>query len=111
MAGNRNLTLNSEKMDVLAVTIAASPVDIRCGAAGTADSAGALLFNEKACTSCYVQIYSGTTIYMAFEKAATAAETSWKLSTTPIPVPVTDLAKLHFIGGSGNEVIQIMWRS
>lgn len=109
--GNRDLTKNSEKLNILAVTIAGTPADIRCGAAGTTDADGAALFTEKQCTSCYVQIYSGSAVYMAFERAATAAATSWKLSTTPIPVPITDLAKLHFIGGSGSEVVQIMWRS
>jgi hypothetical protein len=110
---NRDLIKNSEKINVIAVTIAASPVDIRCGAAGTTDSAGAFLFalGEKFCTSCYVRLYSGTTAYMAFEVAATAAATSWVLSSTPIPVPINDLAKMHFLGASGNEVIQIMYRS
>lgn len=108
--GSRDLTKNSEALDVIAVTIAASPVNIRCGATGTSDSTGAVTFTSKPCVSCLVQIFSGSAIYMAFGKAATAAATSWKLSTTPISVPVTDLTKLNFIGGAGNEVVQIMWR-
>jgi hypothetical protein len=110
---NRNLTINSEKIDIIAVTIASSPVDIRCGAAGTTNIDGAFLFalGEKFCTSCAVRIYSGTNVYMAFERAASAAPTSWVLSSTYMPVPVNDLAKMHFIGGSGSEVIQVMYRS
>ena len=88
------LTVNSSDGGVVIVTIAASPVDISPAA--------------KPCQSCLVSIKTGTTVYMNINAAATSA--SWALSTTPIPVPVQDLSMLHFLGGSGSETIQVLWR-
>lgn len=103
------LNENSGTMDVLSITMAGSAASIRVGAAGTADVAGARLFTELPVRSCYIQMYTGTTGYLAFRKSATAAATSFKFGTTPIPVPVNDLAMLNVIAGN-SEVIQIMYR-
>lgn len=60
------------------------------------------------CRSCLVQQKSGTQVYMNID--ATATSSHWKLSsTTPIPVPIDDVNKLHFIGTAA-DVVQIMYR-
>lgn len=90
----KNLTVNSNDGGVALVTIAGSPADISPSA--------------QPCASCLVQQKSGTQAYMNINAAATTS--SWKLSATaPIPVPVTDLSMLHFIGTAA-DVIQILWR-
>jgi hypothetical protein len=94
MAGNRNLTLNSETGGVQLVTIP-NPA---------ADTAA----TDQTCVSCLVAQKSGTQAYMNISAACTTSH--WKLSTTPIPVPVTNLKDLHFIGTAG-DIIQILWRS
>jgi hypothetical protein len=104
-----DLTENSYGGGVLAVTIAGSPANIRCGTAGTADADGAKLFTVFPVRSCLVQLYSGTGCYLALNRAATAAATSWKIGTTPVAIPIDDLAKLNFIGTAA-DVVQILYR-
>jgi len=110
--GPRDLTENSLKMGVMSYTIQTGPVAGYLGTTGTANGTGSITFTTKPVKSCYIQQYSGTQIYMNFERAATAAATSAKLVSTGgwIPVPVDDLAKLNFIGTAA-DVVQIMWRA
>jgi hypothetical protein len=103
------LNENSYGMGVLAITMAASAASIRAGAAGTTDSAGAKLFTAFPVRSCMIQMYSGTTGHLHFGAAATAAATSFKFGTTPVPIPIDDLAQLNVIAGN-NEVIQLLYR-
>jgi hypothetical protein len=94
MPGNRDLTKNSETGGVQIVTIP-NP------AADTSPTA-------QTCVSCMVAQKSGTQAYMNIGAACTTSH--WKLSTTPIEVPVTNLENLHFIGTAA-DLIQILWRS
>jgi hypothetical protein len=90
----KNLMVNSRDGGVVLVTIAGSPADISPSA--------------QPCQSCLVQQKSGTQAYMDINVAATTS--SWKLSSTsPIPVPITDLSMLHFIGTAA-DVVQILYR-
>jgi hypothetical protein len=105
-----SLTENSPNMRVLSVTIPDPAASVQAGAdSATADSDGAKTFSKMPCRSCLVQQFSGTQTYMAIGRAATAAATSFKLSTTPIAVPIDDVAKLNFIGTAG-DVVQILVR-
>lgn len=64
-------------------------------------------------TSCLVAQKAGTQAYMNFDEAVVpatmATSTDWKLSTTPIPVPVHNLDQLHFSGTAG-DLIMVLWR-
>jgi hypothetical protein len=89
-----DLTQNSNNGGVVIVTIAGSPVDVSPSA--------------QPVVSCLVQQKSGTQVYMNIGAAATTS--SWKLSSTsPIPVPVTNLNLLHFIGTAA-DTVQILYR-
>ena len=91
----KDLIMNSNDGGVVIVTIAGTPADISPAA--------------QACQSCLVGLVTtSNTVYMNINGAATNAK--WKLGSTPIPVPITDLSMLHFLGGSGSEVVQILWR-
>jgi hypothetical protein len=103
------LAENSGSMDVLSITMASTAASIRVGAAGTANVAGAKLFTEFPVRSCMIQMYTGTAGYLAIGKTATAAATSFKFGTTPVPIPINDLALLNVIAGN-SEVIQILYR-
>lgn len=92
---SRDLTQNSNTGGVAIVTIADPAADISPDA--------------QPCLSCLVLQQSGTQAYMNIGTPATA-ETGWKLSSTmTIPVPITNLDKLHFFGTAG-DVVQIVWR-
>jgi hypothetical protein len=105
-----SLTENSPHMIILSVTVPAGPASTRCGEdSATADSAGAKTFDSFPCKSCLIQQYSGTQAFLAIGRDATAAATSWKLSTTPISLPIDDLAKINIIG-TANDVVQIIAR-
>jgi len=96
---SRDLTQNSEIGGVVIVTIPNPAADI------SPDS--------QPCLSCLVQLKSGEG-YMNLNTAVTpatmATTTDWKLSTTVlIPLPITNLNRLHFCGVAGDRV-QIIWR-
>jgi hypothetical protein len=60
------------------------------------------------CIGALVQQNSGTQTYMDVDTAATTS--SWKLSATiPIPVPVSNLNHLTFIGTAG-DLVQILYK-
>jgi hypothetical protein len=89
-----SLIENSPLGGCVIVTIAGTPADISP--------------SSQACQSCLVQQLSGTQAYMNVNAAATTS--TWKLSSTsPISVPVENLAQLHFIGTAADK-IQILWR-
>jgi hypothetical protein len=96
----RDLTENSNAGGVVCVVMPAA------SAATEASS--------QPCRSCLVSQKTGTQVYMQLyadpTSATMATSTDWKLSTIPIPVPVTDIADMHFIG-TENDVVQIMWRN
>lgn len=103
MAGefySRDLTSNSNSGCVVIVTIADPAADISP--------------DDQPCRSCLVQQKSGTQCYMnlntAVIPATMATTTDWKLSsTTPIPLPITNLNQIHLCGTAGDR-IQIIWR-
>lgn len=103
------LNENSNDIGVVAVTIKAGPISTQCGVLGTLVNGESAPFTSKPVRSCLVQVLTGTAVYMAFRRDATATLASWKLSTTPISVPIDDLAKLNFIGAV-NDVVQILYR-
>lgn len=106
-----SLAENSPHMVILAVTIPAGPASIRCGESGTVDSDGAKTFTSFGIRSCKVTKSSGTGIYMAINRDATAAATSVLLPAAPtmLDVDIDDLAKLRFIGTAA-DVVQILAR-
>ena len=96
---NRDLTQNSNTGGVVIVTIPNPAADI------SPDS--------QPCLSCLVRAKSGE-IYMNLDTAVTPATmtstTDWKLSTSILmPLPITNLNRLHFCGVAGDRV-QIIWR-
>jgi hypothetical protein len=99
---------NSSLGGVIAVTLGSA--NIQCGVSGTTDSTGTITFTTFPVRSCLVQQYSGIQVYMNIGVVATAAPTAWKISTSPTPIPIDDLAKLNFIGTSG-DIVQIIWRN
>jgi hypothetical protein len=91
----KDVTINSLDGGVVLVTIAGTPADISPSA--------------QPCQSCLVALRTTTdTVYMNINAAATSS--TWKLLATPIPVPIANLSMLHFLGGTGNEIIQILYR-
>jgi hypothetical protein len=94
-ASNQPIDVNSLTFGVVIITIPDPAVSTTYG-------------SELPCRSCLVQQQSGTQAYM--DGVTAAAATGWKLSsTTPIPVPVDDVNKIHLFGTAG-DVIQILYR-
>ena len=102
MAGTvkKDMTINGGEGGVVCVTIGNPAADISP--------------SSQECISCLVAQKAGTQVYMQLNAAVTSAtmatSTDWKLSTTPIPVPVTNLNQLHFLGTAADNV-QIAWRN
>lgn len=96
----KNLTCNGGAGGVVCVTIANPAADISP--------------SSQECISCLVSQKSGTQIYMNIDTAVTsgtmATSTDWKLSSTPIAVPIHNLNQLHFLGTAA-DIAQIIWRN